>query len=493
VQRAYPLYPFMTRLGVLLGVAASLLFSDLLAGILVLILFLVAGHSWRHDMLPALPAVLCYQLFALSIGYLFYVSYGYYPGGGSVASIEIAVIFSAAAVICLLIGFRLGLRVFRHSFRFSLTTQADLYVPIRLFWLTAALFSVNFVFDIVPTTIWFGAAQMISNILMLRYVPYFMLLVVTFEQRKGLGLALAATVIVILPELLTGFSRFKEILLFVVIAALIQWRPWIRSAAQKAINRGVMIVGTTFSILTLGVGLVWTGGLKVAWRDAIWGSNDLEASPIERMQLFFELAVQTVQKIDIAQTLETLATRFSSGTQFFAYTIERVPTMVAYQDGRLLGLALENLMPRVLFPEKRVLGGDSWIVREFAGLTVAGDESGASVGLGWPAEFYIDFGPGGVIALSIIYGFVVAACLALLARVARNREIFFGLMIAILTSSLMSIDGSFIKLLPGLIQRTLIAAAAVALMGPLVLTFAQRRSKRRPPKRQSSWSAPIEK
>lgn len=476
----YPLGWTFTRIGIILGLLALVLFADILAGVLVLALFTLVGVSWQRDMLPVLPAVLSYQFFALSIGYWFYSAFGYFPGGVGTNSLESAVLLSALAIFCLLFGFRLGFRLLYGFFRYSLIERQAEYSVARLFGMTVVLNSFYIAFSIVPAHIWFGGAQILSNVMMLRYLPYFILLVVVFERRRGYSLAICATILMILPELLTGFSRFKEILLFVVIAALTQWRPWVASRRQKITNRIVVVIGGVFSVTAFVLGLIWTGGLKAAWREVIWGRGDAPSSTIDRLSLFFELASRTISDFNLTQTLETLVGRFSSGTLYFAYTLERVPMFVPFQDGRLLALTLENLKPRFLFPEKRVLGGDSWIVREFAGITVAGDETGASIGLGWPAEFYIDFGVVGVVSLSLFFGIIVASCLALVARVARNREIFFGLSVAILTSSVMSIDGSFIKLLPGLIQRTLIAAVIVASIGRPILRLVQVTNEARP-------------
>jgi oligosaccharide repeat unit polymerase len=104
-------------------------------------------------------------------------------------------------------------------------------------------------------------------------------------------------------------------------------------------------------------------------------------------------------------------------------------------------------------------------VRDYAGIIAAGDESGASIGLGYLAEFYIDFGVLGVIALASFWGFCGGAAMALLAKASPSPQIFVALVIVLFTQYFMSFEGSFIKLFAGAVQRTLIAAAVFGVSG----------------------------
>jgi hypothetical protein len=185
--------------------------------------------------------------------------------------------------------------------------------------------------------------------------------------------------------------------------------------------------------------------------------------------MFFEVAGSVVTRLDVEQAADLFVGRVSSGEIFFAHVLERVPKTVPHENGLLLGKAISNaVMPRFLFPDKADLGGDSWLVRRYAGLAVSGDESGTSVGLGYMAEFYIDFGLVGVVVLSFLWGATGGIATAILAKASPSRSVFLALIIAVFTQYFMSFDGSFIKLLAGFIQRVAIGAILIAAVGPVM-------------------------
>ena len=476
---AYLLAPGILRFGLVAACLVLLMSLDLFASALVMALFALIAWSWRADILPVLPCVLAYQWCAMASGYLYFAAFGYYPVLGDAERTPEAVLIFVMALFCVLAGFRIGLAAFSRSFDRSLRAPDPGYRVERLFWLTVALFSINFAFDVLPKSIWFGGAQILYSLLALRFIPFFILLVVSFSERRGYGYALAGTGVVILPELLTGFSGFKEILLIVLIAAAWQWQPWLRTRRQAAINSRVVVLGLVGVAAILWLGLAWSAAVKFAWREMIW-EGQLDASPVERMMLFFDVAGAAVSGLDLEAATSSLVQRLSSGTMYFSSVLSRVPDIVPHQDGALLGMAIENATtPRFLFPDKPVYYSDSWIVREFAGLWVSGAESDTSVGLGWAGEFYIDFGLPGVIGLSAFYGLAAATCLAVLAQVAANREIFFAVMAGFLTEYLMSADGSFIKLFPGMVQRAVIAAVILMLLRGPVLRLVTRTGSNR--------------
>lgn len=227
----------------------------------------------------------------------------------------------------------------------------------------------------------------------------------------------------------------------------------------------MLVFGLIGAIALGAVGLVWNGGLKQEWRSRIWmGEN--ATSPTERMMTFFEVTGGALKHFNASRSADLFVGRVTSGEIFFAHVLERVPRTVPHENGLLLNKAISNaVLPRFLFPEKASLGGDSWLVRKYAGLAVSGDESGTSVGLGYMAEFYIDFGVAGIVTLSFLWGMVGGGIVAVLARVSPSRSVFLALIIGLFTQYFMSFDGSFIKLFAGLVQRAGISAVGIAMFG----------------------------
>lgn len=462
------LYPLQTRLlviGAIVG-AIALATQDWAIALALFSLFAMVGASWRIDIVPVIPACIAYQWVSTVTAYIFYHNMGYVPGRFYSDAMQEAMILSIAGLAAVTLGFRISLHLFRNSIQAKTFQPATDYNIQRLFTLTLVGFAVSYVVDIAPKSIWFGGAQIIENLLALRFVPYFMLLVAAIGRRRHYRYLILATAFVILPQLLTGFSDFKEILFVILIALLARWRPWIRTKRQSRENWRMLVFGSLGAVALLYMGMVWNGGIKQEWRDRIW-SGVITESPIERMSMFFEISGRVVKKLDMTTAAEYLVARLTSGEIFFAQVTERVPSTVDHENGRLLWMAVQNaITPRFLFPDKPNLGGDSWLVRKYAGVSVAGDESGASIGLGYMAEFYVDFGIPGVLGLSLLWGMVGGAGIGLLARASPSREIFLALIIGLLTQLFMSFDGSFIKLFAGFLQRAAISYVVFMFVGP---------------------------
>jgi len=461
------LYPLQTRLVVTGAIVAAvaLVTQDWSIALALFSLFAMVGASWRIDMVPIIPACIAFQWISTVAAYIYYHNAGYVPGRFYSDALQEAMILSIAGLAAVTLGFRIALYLFRktiHARTFAPATDYDIR---RLFTLTLAAFAISYVVDIAPKAIWFGGAQIIENLLALRFVPYFMLLVAVMDRRRNYRPLILATAFVTLPQLLTGFSDFKEILFVILIAMLARWRPWIRTKRQSRENWRMLVFGTLGAVIVLYMGMAWNGGIKAEWRDRIW-SGVISESPIERMVLFFEVSGRVVNQLNMTAAAELLVARLTSGEIFLAQVTERVPTTVPHENGRLLWMAVQNtIIPRFLFPEKASLGGDSWLVRKYAGEHVAGDESAASIGLGYMAEFYIDFGVAGMIGLSLMWGLIGGAGMGILARASPSREIFLALIIGVLTQLFMSFDGSFIKLFAGFLQRTAISYVIFAFVG----------------------------
>ncbi|MDQ0463121.1 hypothetical protein QO010_000869 [Caulobacter ginsengisoli] len=461
----YPLQLPLFLVGLAFGFAALVL-QDWVVAVCITTLFTLVGLIWRADMLPILPACISFQWLSATAGYVYQLNTGRFPGGGYPTSLPMTLMLAMLGLTAMVVGLRIVLTVFKTTvFEKTLATSAA-YDLRKVFMLTIVLFAVYYVEDILPKDIWFGGAQIIENILSLRFVPYFILLVAAFERGKGYGYVWGATAWVLLPGLLTGFSDFKELLLVVIVAALAQWRPWVRSRRQARENRRILVFGA-IGILVIGMfGIVWSGGVKREWRDEIW-QETVTASPLERMELFFDVVGRVLPKLDLATAGESMAGRMSSGTLYFSYVVDRVPRVVPHENGKLFSLAIANAtQPRFLFPNKGNLGGDSWLVRKYAGVNAAGDEEGASIGLGYMAEFFIDFGVLGVLVLGIFWGACGGGAIILLAKASPSREIFLALMIGLFTGYFMGFDGNFIKIFSGMLQRTLVAGAVIAIAGP---------------------------
>jgi hypothetical protein len=170
--------------------------------------------------------------------------------------------------------------------------------------------------------------------------------------------------------------------------------------------------------------------------------------------------VQTaVDTIDASRALEDLSARMSSGLGYFSLVLHNFQSGMPHTSGSLLSTALENVQPRILNPDKPMFGSDSWLVRQYAGINVAGAEQGTSIGLGYLAEFYIDFGLAGVVVGSFILGVILACSHAILERCAQSSVLAnLGFMVLVFCHALVY-DASLAKFGAAIVHKTIVFSA----------------------------------
>lgn len=473
----YPLQWGLLLLGVFFGVLTMIAFQSVAIGFATLVIFIVAGMTWRRDMPPILPFCLAFQWISAVAGTVFFRVYGYFPGGGDTTGLELMIWMSSLGFLALGVGVRVGFSTFAKSFYKLLARPAPEIDPKRLFMLILGLYLVSFIFEIAPTAIWFGGAQIIYNLLDFRFVFLIMLGLVAISNPSAKKYLWMAALIVILVQLLTGFSRFKEVFFAILLIAIFQWRPWVGSKYQKSLNAKIVMLGVPGAAFILGCGLLWTGGLKMAWRDVTWASGASQ-SPIEILAQFSSVLGKAVANFELGHAIDELVQRLASGSMYFSYVLRNVPEITPFESGALLYRAIVNAtVPRFLFPEKTNLGGDSWLVRKYTGLNVSGDESGTSVGLGYMPEFFIDYGVLGILILSFAYAFLLIVLMRILAASSKDKFIFIGMSYSLLSAFFMTFDASFAKILAGAMQRTIIFSALAVIFYPTIFAWLTKAKK----------------
>jgi hypothetical protein len=97
-------------------------------------------------------------------------------------------------------------------------------------------------------------------------------------------------------------------------------------------------------------------------------------------------------------------------TYYFGRIVQRVPTILGYENGALWGGAIMHVLtPRLLFPDKPALTADVLNTQRYSGLMLTWKTNqDTEVPMGYMAESYIDFGPTGMLVpiflLGILYG-----------------------------------------------------------------------------------------
>jgi hypothetical protein len=207
----------------------------------------------------------------------------------------------------------------------------------------------------------------------------------------------------VLFEFISGFysffSEFKTVIYFLVVLLL----GLLEIINIKKVMYGALIGGA------LGVfALVWTQ-IKGNYRSYLnEGSKEQVAavSKDDALNKLYDLSTGVDEK-DLNSAQYKLLDRLQY-TYHFAKTIEMVPSVIPFQNGKNW---LDNIefvtTPRILNPNK-----PSWDAtektRKYTGLSYAGRRAGASFSLGYFAECYIDFGLWGMMfplfLIGLLYG-----------------------------------------------------------------------------------------
>jgi hypothetical protein len=472
----YPLQRSLFKAGCLVGLLAGALSASLIVGFSLAVALWLAGLLWRENELPVQLFCVLYQWVFVVTGYYAYLYYGYHPAQIVLGDIEAAVALSLIGLLVVSVGIRTAMpdSCHRHPTvgNIDATSEVD-YDPKKLFWIVICLFTVNWVVETFPMAILFDAAQLIHSIFLFRYLFLLLLLMVIVRQRMGYQYGVLAFFFVLMPELTSSMAKFKDVFFMVLIVFLAYWKPWSKDLQYRARNRQIFAISVGLCVVILAAGLIWTGGMKGDWRTAL-RTGAVSGSPIEKIEEFGRHLDRSIQRFDSGSALQAFLARLSSSEGYFSRVLTIVPERVPHEDGTLTWRAIHHILtPRILFPEKKNLGGDSWLVRKYAGVQVAGDESFTSVGLGYMAEFYIDYGEVLMFVPLFLLGLLIGSMQRIFTRISPSSYIAEAAVTGLLVQYFIGYGSHLTKMLGGLLQSTAIFVIFIAVAGSWLHAYMQ--------------------
>lgn len=248
------------------------------------------------------------------------------------------------------------------------------------------------------------------------------------------------------------FAGFREPLMFFALVLLERFdgrklRDWALVSALAAV--------------TLGTGLIWLG-IRTTYRSDI----DLEAlgtSRIDRAERLADLSSHWLRSgtNQILEDADFFVNRLWA-IYYPALALQRVPSMLPHENGRILGAAVRHIFtPRLFFPDKPVLASDSELVRTYSGVWVAGTEANTSIAFGYAAESYVDFGIPVMFLPVFAFGLLMGLLYRLLLRLIWHRELAIGLVTVVFWLSLYLFERSWVKWLGGSLTLVIFLGGAV--------------------------------
>jgi len=133
--------------------------------------------------------------------------------------------------------------------------------------------------------------------------------------------------------------------------------------------------------------------VKMDYRDYLSGYTGAQivVRPWEDRVEYLADRVTSIDSYDIAKGMEKLANRISY-VEYFGYAIRYVPHYKPHENGKLLWEAVEHVIkPRLFFPNKKALEDDTVKTARYTGIQFHSVRY-TSIGLGYFAEAYIDYG-----------------------------------------------------------------------------------------------------
>lgn len=214
---------------------------------------------------------------------------------------------------------------------------------------------------------------------------------------------------------LSFFSDFKTVIFFLAVLVI---------ALVDRLN-----FKQVFTVLAIGVGLavfglVWTN-VKGEYRSFLNSGGKEQVVGVESDAAFNKL-YDLSSKLDdtklngsVVQMLDRV-----QYTYHFAKTIDRMPSIIPFQNGDNWLSSLEfATTPRFLNPNKPTFDATSK-VRKYTGLNYLGKEQGVSFSLGYFGDCFIDFGLWGMMVMLSVLGFLYGKIYIWLLKSASSNMLF---------------------------------------------------------------------
>ena len=272
-----------------------------------------------------------------------------------------------------------------HADRLSI--NRTFYAYLIAFVITGLLNSVRFLLP--------GYTQVIISIVNLKWF-FFLLLgfqcILKNKRKKEFYFFIALEFIL---GFYSFFSEFKTVMYFVAVLYLVMLR---------FISMRKFFVGAVICSLIFLAGTIWTT-VKVEYRRFLNKgavSQNVNVSQNEALTKLYEIT-NTQGKNVTSSATERFLDRLQ-GTYHLAKTMDRVPDIIPYQNGKNWGETFAFVFtPRLFNPDKPQLNS-SEKASKYTGIKYAGRDQGTAFSLGYFADCYIDFGIFGMLILLFLIG-----------------------------------------------------------------------------------------
>ena len=463
---------------------AGVVLDDLYSALAVFTLIASCSLVWRQDDPPVLPFILVFQWTSITAGYWYAKVFGTFPGFYRPGNVEWSMTVALTGLLVVAVGMRLAMQWIGRPRRAPNGEPAASRVSTvwPLFWIVMVSYGIDYVYSINARE-YGSAGSFIQRVLEFRQVLLVTLWLEILRQRRHVVLLLISFAWALVPRLGTYYSDFKSPVLLLLLVLAATWRPWDARWWPRSILAAIKTAPLVAALIVML--LIWQGGLKRFTRDA-HDQGAIGADPADRITFFVQSFRSELPALFETPEpyVEALVERVSYIT-FFSRVLEHVPEREPHADGELLKLAMSNaFVPRILVPEKPELPSDSYYTRRFAGVQVA--EGATSVSIGYMAEFYADWGIGGMFVSIFFYGAWIGVIAVVVRRLVAVPLLSAGALVVVLLA-VADFEHQFIKGFAALNLNAAVTLVLMALVAPQLT-----RVMRIAPNTSRSGTAPAE-
>jgi hypothetical protein len=329
--------------------------------------------------------------------------------------------------------------------------------PSALFWAYLVIMAVGSPLQ-AAAAISPGLAQPAITIASLKSIALIMLFVTTLSSERGLPWALAAVAIEAGSGFLGFFSGFKEVFFIFFLSAI---------SARVRLKIPTLITSAIASVFLVVLMLFWTA-IKTEYREFVSGGSSAQivSTPIsDRIQFLLGRALSP-DEISWAAAGDQLLRRVPQ-IDFFGgaiATMETAPEQESFAQWK--GVFEHVFRPRILFPDKEALN-DIDLYERLVRVNISEEQrETTSIGVGYLAENYVDFGfpmmflP--VLGLGLFYGLCVRYFLTRPVPWVAQEAFAFGCLYAASTG----LGSALAKLVGGFILTFIVLALTVRFLFP---------------------------
>ena len=417
------------RVAMFIGaILTSLLAADWLAGVCVLVLWVVWVGCPKEEGPPVMRLALTYQWLQVSLG-IFYSAFTARQLDTMVLSdYRPMVLIGLGCVLSIVLGLRFGVGKGNAGLRPDIPG-----FTLRRLWILylLSLFSKGTIIQL--AWLFPGIAQGVIAATFAHLGLLFLLLRRYARPELRLKPLLGITAFEIALGLTGFFSGFREPLMMLILVL-------IESARKLDYRRAISLVLVLVAMLGLAM---WWMDIRADYRQDLMGEDELSMASkynaVSRYSSGFFQKSASGYWSNVDLVVDRVWAVF-----YPALAIARVPQPIPYEEGALLWEAVRHVfMPRILFPDKPPLTPESEKVRKYTGLWVAGEESSTSIAFGYAAESYIDFGIPWMFLPVFTYGVIVGLIYKRAQSLIKLRELSIGFSTATFWTALFLFERSW--------------------------------------------------